>query len=245
MKVLFLMFHDSILRYLVPKLISAGEDVYAANKNNFHSILSENSFDYVIIDIDNCNFNILDLIKEFSRKKQINWIMYTYHYDETFIEILKNEKIKGVLSKNIHPEYLHYKIQNILYEKKEFLNLRRKFYRANVEPQDNVKVYLHLPTLRTPIFGMAKELSIIGMHVALNTPGEIICFREGLYLSKIFLSLNGHRLFLSGKIIRLCPENGMVLLFDKMNNFAHEKIAKYIYKSIDNYLTRISTKCKV
>ncbi len=246
MKILFLMFHDSVLRFLVPKLISSGEEVYAANKGNYNALLNSMDFNYIVVDYDNCGFDVISLMKKISKENNAEWIYYTYQYDELFIDVLKNEKVKGVLSKNIHPEYLVYKLKNILYnEKQDFIQLRRKFYRANIEPKDNVKVTLYLPTIKTPIFGKARELSILGMHIILENPADIILFREGLYLSRIYLSLNGFRLNLSGKIIRQSNEGGMVFLFDKMDNFTHDHVAKYIYKSIDNYLLKIRSKSKV
>ncbi len=246
MKILFIAFSESIMRFLVPEIIANGEQAYVVNTmDGLLKVLKQHSFDYVVIDIDNCNFDASSFMSSLSNIRETKWIFYSYQYESTFIDYFRKFGLKGMLSKNIHPEYLYLKLMKILNStSKELIISKRKYYRIYVKPSENVEVNIFLPTIIRAVKGKAKQISKIGMQVALKKFDDILLIREGQYLSKVTIRLNGYRLELTGKVIKKDNANSLVLMFDKMDNHTYNNISKYIYKKMEIELREEAPKVK-
>jgi DNA-binding response OmpR family regulator len=240
MKTLLLGFYESVNRFLVPKLIAEKEIVYVVHSLSATvNVLDKERIDCIIVDIDNCPFDVLNFMST-SKYKDINWIFYSYQHDEEFLHLIKEHGVKGFLSKNIHPDYLFIKIMSILKNNDHFFDVhRRKYYRVQIEPGERARVEFYIPTIKKPIICKPKQLSVIGMQVILFKPNDIVFFREGQYFSNVTLKLNGYRLKLTGKVLKIV-DNNIVLLFDKMDNYSREHLIKYIYQKMDVYLKELA-----
>jgi hypothetical protein len=198
-------------------------------------------FDFVIVDIDNCDIDIVDFVKKSGFSYNVKWIFFTYRHEDWFLELVKKKGVFGVLSKNIHPDSLYIKLKKMIYEENESFSVyRRKYYRADIASSQNSKVTIYVPTVKRPIFGKAVQLSIIGMQVGIKGLSNYTILREGQFLTDMYLHLNGYRLEVDGKIIKKDAEKGIVVLFSKMKEFVHDEIARFIYKNIESYLAKIS-----
>ena len=243
MKLLFVCFYENIIRFLMPSLLSGNEEVYVArNTRDALAVLAKSDFDFVIVDIDNCDVDVVDFVKKSGFSYNVKWIFFTYRHEDWFLDLVKRKGIFGVLSKNIHPDSLYIKLKKMIYEEKEgFSVYRRKYYRADIASSQNSKVTIYVPTVKRPLFGKVIQLSIIGMQVRFKGLSNFSILREGQFLTDIYLSLNGYRLELAGKIIKVDGEKGIVILFSKMKEFVHDEIARFIYRDIENYLSKISS----
>lgn len=240
MKLLLSGLSETLLRYLLPKFIRDGDKVYITDNIHFPKVIKRDDFDYVLIDVDFLDYDIFSYISDFSIKS--NWIFYSYKYDDKYIETLQRKGVKCALSKNIHPDYLYLKIRSIIDNKNcNFMNLRRKYYRAEVESSENVRATLYLPTIKNPINAKIKQLSILGMHILLHDIGDYILIRENTVISNIFLKLNGYRLELTGYVIKKSITKGVIVIFESMDNFARDHIGKYIFKKMEYYVKSLNT----
>lgn len=243
MKLLFSGISSNLLRYLLPRFIADKDRVYITDNLNFTKIINREQFDYIIIDIDNLEFDIFTYVENKSIKAK--WIFYSYQYDEKYIDILRSKGILCSLSKNIHPEYLYFKIRSVIdKEEPDAIVYKRKFFRAEVENFENVRATLYLPTIKNPIFARIKQISIIGMHLILPDLGDYVLIKENTFLSSIFLRLNGYRFEVSGRVIKKNSINGVIILFEKLDNFAMRQISNYIYKKMEKYLKSLKDSMK-
>ena len=238
MRLFFVGFYKSVLGFLMPKLISDGEEVfYASSEAQAFKILDKYDFDYVFVDIDNVNFDIVNFMNKHSTKYNVKWIFYSYLYEENFIKYLKNLGLRAFLSKNIHPECLYIKIRCMLHNNDEdFLVFRRKYYRVDVEPNDRTVVRIWLPTVKHPIIGKLNQISMIGAQIRLIYAAELELIRKNQYLSRALFKMNGRSVEVSGKVIHRSVEKGVVLMFNELNSFAHEYISRFIYGKMEKYL---------
>ena len=239
MKVLFAGLSENILRFLLPQFLSEKYKIFLCNAQDLSKALSCEQYDYILVDSDNVEYDIISLMKNYSIKHETKWVFYSYQFSDDYINKLKRNGVFAALSKNIHPDFLFFKLRKIFENTdEEFLNLRRKFFRVDISEKENAKVTFNLPTIRQPVFGLAKQISRIGMHVTLDKASDCALFHEGLSISEIFLRLNGYRLEVMGKVIKKYSSGGVVLLFSDMDDFSKNQLGKYIYRKIDEHLSR-------
>lgn len=234
------------MKFLLPNFIADGENVYYAhNVKEAINILGKYKIDYLLIDVENFDFDSISFCKIAKSKFDAKIILYSYHNSDNFCDLLEKNKISAFLSKNIHPESIYIKIKSIIYGLDEnFIKKRRKYFRVDIEPTENAKLTLYLPTIKKPVSGFAEQISQIGISGKLNNPSDYSLFREGTFLSKIFVRLNGYRIQFSGKVIKKSSECGLVIMFNDIDNFCCQQISRYIYEKVGSYKERLEKEHK-
>ncbi len=231
MYITFVDIEEKLKEFLTIQFLTLGIETYSANSpQDVSRFIQDKGSGYLLLNITQLSspwLNFLVKLRQYKDEKYIKLIVISDKNDREFLQTLILLNVSGVVKINLPKEDTLKRIYEVICKNPHYHPEKRKYIRITPLEEDDITINISIPNSNTVVSAKVLNISIGGIAIRTQTPGEGRWFSNGMLIESTQMQLR-RKIGQTALKIVMVKESLLGAVFIQPSDFFLNYIGKYM-----------------